>query len=123
MNFQSPAAGEAALDVNVMVLVDRPRAINVPLISRAFPLSNFTVTPGFIVNVTPDATVTCPVIWNGLSANVHSSSDEIVPETEVPADTGEMETKARSRDRAVRTARRRGKEPSVLMAAAMNLGM
>jgi hypothetical protein len=58
MNPQSPAAGDAALDVKVIPSEAVPRATSVPSISNAFPLSNFTVTPGSIVNVTPDATVT-----------------------------------------------------------------
>lgn len=44
----------------------------------AFP---FTTTPGSIVNVTPEATVTFPVITNGLSATAQVVFDEIVPDT------------------------------------------
>jgi len=120
---QSPAAGDAALDVKVTVLVDVPLATNVPSTSSTFPLSNFTVTPGSIVNVTPDATVTLPVTVYGLSATAHVVLEEIVPDTEVAADTGEMEKNARSKDRPMRMARRGPTERSVRKVLAMNLGM
>ena len=61
--------------------------------------------PGSIVNITPDATVTLPVTVYGLSAPVYVVFNEIVPDTEVAADTGEMERKARSRDRPMRMRR------------------
>ena len=57
INPQSPAAGEAALDVNVILSNDVPLAINVPSTSSFFPASNLTSTPGSIVRVTPEATV------------------------------------------------------------------
>jgi hypothetical protein len=48
----------------------------------AFPS---TVTPGSIVSVTPEFTVTFPVITYGLPAAVHVVLLEIVPDTDVDA--------------------------------------
>ena len=50
----------------------------------------------------------------GLLATLHVVFDEIVPETEVPADTGEMETKARSSDRAMTVRSSEPRKRSVL---------
>ena len=117
MNPQSPAEGDEALEVNVIPLLDVPLATSVPSTTKDLPLSNFTVTPESIVNVTPDATETLPVTVYGLSATAHVSGEEIVPDADVPADRGEIETKARSRDRAITVRRsepREPREPSVL---------
>jgi hypothetical protein len=69
-------------DVNVIRWDDVPTADNDPFTvserEDAFP---FTTTPASIVNVTPDATVTFPVITYGLFASVHVVFDEIVPDT------------------------------------------
>ena len=46
-----------------------------------------------------------------------------MPDIEVAADTGEMERKARSRDRPMGTARRGAAERSVRKVLTMNLGM
>jgi len=70
-----------------------------------FPPSNFTVTPGSIVNVTPEDTTTLPVTVYGLLANVQVSSDEIVPETDVWARTGDEERIVTSGRRIIRNSR------------------
>ena len=71
---QSPAAGDEALEVNVMGLPEVPWATSSPRIWRALPESNLTVTPGSMVRVTPEDTTTFPVTWNGLSNADHVSS-------------------------------------------------
>jgi hypothetical protein len=58
-----------------------PFTVNFRLV--AFPC---TVTPASIVNVTPLATVTFPVITYGLFAAVQVVFDEIVPDTFVGPD-------------------------------------
>src|SRR6266511_746850 len=65
-----------------MCCTDEPIADNEPFTVNVrvaeFPC---TTTPGSIVNVTPDATVTSPVITYGLFASVHVVLDEIIPDT------------------------------------------
>ena len=56
-------------------------------------------------------------------SNVHVVGEEIVPDTEVAADKGEMEKKARSRDRPTRMARSKPVERSARKLLAMNLGV
>ena len=97
---QSLAAGDEALEVNVMGLTEAPWATSSPRIWRALPESNLTVTPGSLMRVTPENTTTFPVTWNGLSNADHVLSSEMGSEADVPAYTGEMEMKARSRNRA-----------------------
>ena len=73
---------ESDVDVNVIRLLLVPTADSEPLTVKCrvdeFPC---TTTPGSIVNVTPEATATLPVITYGLSATVQVVLDEIVPDT------------------------------------------
>jgi len=68
--------------VNTIGLPDVPTADSDPLIVSVrvdeFPS---TRTPDSIVNVTPEETITFPVITYGLFAAVHAVFDEIVPDT------------------------------------------
>jgi hypothetical protein len=79
--FHCPGA-ESAVDVKVIGCPAVPTADNDPFTTSSrnveFPC---TTTPGSTVSVTPDATVTFPVITYGLFANVHVVLDEIVPDT------------------------------------------
>jgi hypothetical protein len=80
---------ESELEVKVMCEPDVPAAESEPLMVKlrvlAFPC---TVTPGSIVSVTPELTVTFPVITYGLFAAVQVALVEIVPETFVAPATG-----------------------------------
>jgi hypothetical protein len=73
---------ESDVEVNVIREPDDPFACSVPVTVNCrvdeFPS---TTTPGETVNVTPDATVTFPVITYGELAAVHVVFDEIVPDT------------------------------------------
>ena len=73
--------------MNVIGLLEVPLAMRVPCTCKALSLSNLTVTPGSIVRVAPVPTRTLPVTTNGLSATAQVSSDEIMPDTEVPAES------------------------------------
>ena len=69
---------------------------------------------GHVVRVTPEDTTTFPVTWNGLSNADHVLFSEMVSEADVPAYTGEMEMKARSRNRAMIVRRSESMKLSVL---------
>src|SRR6266851_1511745 len=81
---QSPGAGVAALEVKVMGSEDVPLAISVPLTNREQVLpkgANFTTTPGWMVRVTPEATLTPPQdTMKGLPDKSHVVSLDMVPE-------------------------------------------
>ena len=68
-----------------MVLVALPMALSVPLFTIEFSPLNLTTTPGWIVSVTPEFTVTVPLTMNVLEARVHVVLVVIVPETVVLA--------------------------------------
>jgi hypothetical protein len=98
-------AAESDVDVNVIGDEDVPDADSEPLTIKVrrleFPC---TVTPGSIVNVTPELTVTLPVITYGLFAAVHVVFTEIVPDTFVAAAVGGCASAKRAtRDAIART--------------------
>jgi hypothetical protein len=68
---QMPGIGFVELLVNVMESVAVPSAIKSELLnSRPTALSNLTVTPGSMVNVSPGNTTTFPVTMYGLLARL-----------------------------------------------------
>ena len=98
------------VDVNTIGDPDVPTADNAPLIvnvrDTALPC---TVTPAWIVNVTPDETLTLPVITYGEPPVVQVVFDAIVPDTFVAnaAETSTMQPSAtsvasRNRHRSIR---------------------
>jgi hypothetical protein len=121
--FHCPGA-ESELDVKTMWLPLVPDAEREPLIVSVRDVElPCTVTPGSIVSVTPELTVTFPVITYGLPAAVQVVFEEIVPETFVaPAGCG-WERRRRARARARRDAALRLGRPSSSDARAEEPGM
>lgn len=81
---QSPAAGEEALLVNVIMPEGLPSATRVPSTIMPVPFPNLTVTPGSIVKKTSARMTMFSDTTYGLPDNVHVVFIVIGPPTSVP---------------------------------------
>ncbi len=96
MECHEPAVGVGELEVKAIGVADVPTAARVPLMFNCWPELNLTETPGSMVSVTPELTVTLPVTTYGLPAVFQVVFAEIAPETLVSAKAGKVQQMTRT---------------------------